>query len=147
MPRREKLPLLIVEDDAHVRYLMEVAAQRSELFEPIMAAADGQAALDVLRAADVTRLPGLIVSDLSMPRLNGLELLRVLKNDATLHSIPVAIITSSDAPNDRELALAAGACSFIAKPYGVEALTRAFVAMRDMGTEVSRPVGEAQSTS
>lgn len=146
MPRPEKLPLLIVEDDAHIRYLMEVAAQRAGLFEPITVAADGQAALDLLRAADVAHLPGLIVSDLSMPRLTGLELLRVLKNDATLHSIPVAIITSSDAPNDRALALAAGACSFIAKPYGVDALTRAFVAMRDTCMEISRPVGQAHST-
>src|SRR5678816_204812 len=112
MPHPGKVSLMIVEDDANVRYLMSVAAQRSGLFEPIAVAADGQAALDALRAGGVARLPALIVSDLVMPRLTGLELLRELKADVALHAIPVAIITSSDAPDDRELALAAGACSF-----------------------------------
>jgi CheY-like chemotaxis protein len=130
MPYPDKVSLMIVEDDANVRYLMSVAAQRSGLFEPITVAEDGQAALDALRAGGVARLPALIVSDLVMPRLTGLELLRELKADVALHAIPVAIITSSDAPDDRELALAAGACSFVQKPYGVEAMTRAFIALR-----------------
>jgi CheY-like chemotaxis protein len=131
MPHPGKVPLMIVEDDANIRYLMQVAALRSGYFDPITLAADGREALEIIRASDATQLPGLIVSDLCMPHMTGLELLRTLKRDAQLHVIPVAIITSSDAPDDRDLALAAGACSFVPKPYGVEALISAFVALRE----------------
>jgi CheY-like chemotaxis protein len=146
MLRSGKLPLLVVEDDANVRYLMEVAARRSELFEPITVAADGQAALEILRAATVAQLPALIVSDLSMPRMTGLELLRAIKSDVAMHLIPVAIITSSDAPDDRELSLAAGACSFVPKPYGVEALIKAFVALREFCSEAAGAASPVQSS-
>lgn len=125
-----KVALMVVEDDDNIRFLIEAAAQRSGLFEPVVAAPDGQAALDQLHACDDTTLPHLIVSDLSMPRLTGLELVRDIKADERLRNIPVAILTSSDAPDDRERALAAGACSFIHKPYGIEALTNALVAIR-----------------
>jgi len=122
---------MIVEDDVNLRFVFEAAARRAGIFEPIALAVDGQAALDALRASDAATLPALIVSDLSMPRMTGLDLLRAVKNDATLRTIPIAIITSSDNPNDRDLALAAGACSFVSKPYGIDALTKALLALRE----------------
>jgi CheY-like chemotaxis protein len=131
MPHSGKVRLLIVEDDANIRFLLETAAQRSDRFEAITATVDGQAALDLLRASDASSLPSLIVSDLSMPRMTGLELLRRVKSDRRMRTIPVAIITSSDAPKDRDLALGAGACSFVHKPCGVDALTRALVTIVD----------------
>jgi chemosensory pili system protein ChpA (sensor histidine kinase/response regulator) len=130
MPLPSKVPLLIVEDDTNIRVLLEAAAQRSQLFEPIMQAPDGQAALEMLRALSPADLPGLIASDLSMPRMNGLELLRSIKADERLRHINVGIITSSNVPNDRELAMAAGACSFVHKPHGLNALMRAIVSIR-----------------
>ena len=111
-----QLSLMLVEDDPNIRYLMETAAARSGVFEVVAAAEDGQAALETLRAMDAREWPDLIITDLSMPRLSGLELLRAIKRDAMLQSIPVAIITSSDVPNDRQLALAAGAYAFVPKP-------------------------------
>ena len=129
MRRSGKISLMIVEDDVNIRFLFEAAAQRAEIFEPVAIAVDGQAAFDALQAAASATLPALIVSDLCMPRMTGLELLRAVKNDTVLRTIPVAIITSSDNPNDRELALAAGACSFVPKPYGVDALTKALIAL------------------
>lgn len=131
MPHSGKVSLLIVEDDANLRYLLETAARRAGLFEPVISAKDGQAALEILQASAGTELPAMIVTDLSMPRMTGLELLRALKSDLRTRSIPVAIITSSDLPNDRDLALEAGACSFVHKPYGLDALARALVAIRE----------------
>jgi CheY-like chemotaxis protein len=131
MPHSGKVALLIVEDDSNIRYLLEVAAQRSDLFDPIRSAPDGQAALDLLQASDTADLPVIIVTDLSMPRVTGLELLRALKNDVRLRSIPAAVISSSDVPNDRELALQAGACSFVHKPYGVDSLMRVLIDIRE----------------
>ncbi len=142
MPRAGKVSLMIVEDDTNIRFLLDAAAQRSGLFDPIVALPDGQAAFEVLRNADPTHLPALIVTDLAMPRMTGLELLRAIKSDDRTKNIPVAIITSSDLPDDRDLALGAGACSFVSKPYGVEALTRALIGIRE-SCEATRVLNSA----
>lgn len=134
MLRQTKLPLLIVEDDAHLRYLMQAAAERTGLFGPIHTCEDGLAALDYLQTRPEEERPGLIASDLSMPRMTGLELLRAVKADPVLRSIPVGIVTSSDLPNDREEALTAGACAFIAKPFGLEALARVYAQLHESAT-------------
>lgn len=131
MPRFGKLSLLIVEDDANVRFLLEAAARRAQVFDPIVVVNDGKAALERLQSTEGPDLPGLIATDLSMPRMTGLELLKAVKGDERLRHIPVAIITSSDLPHDRELALGAGACSFVHKPYGVDALVRALLGIRE----------------
>ena len=131
MPLSGRVSLLIVEDDANLRYLLETAARRTGLFEPVVSAKDGQAALEILQNSAETEMPAMIVTDLSMPRMTGLELLRALKSELRTRSIPVAVITSSDLPNDRDLALEAGACSFVRKPYGLDALASALVAMRE----------------
>ena len=131
MPLSGQVSLLIVEDDANLRYLLETAARRTGLFDPVVSAKDGQAALEILQTSAETDMPAMIVTDLSMPRMTGLELLRALKSELRTRSIPVAVITSSDLPNDRDLALEAGACSFVRKPYGLDALASALVAMRE----------------
>ena len=137
MSHSGKVSLLIVEDDTNIRYFLEAAALRAELFDPIRTATDGQAALEFLRASDGSDLPAMVITDLSMPRMTGLELLRALKNDARLRHMPVAVITSSDIPNDRELALKAGACSFVHKPFGIDALTRVLIEIRESCGEIA----------
>jgi CheY-like chemotaxis protein len=137
MPASGKVSLLIVEDDARIRFLLETAAQRSGLFGPVTSAADGQDGLDQLQRSEQSMLPGMIVTDLSMPRMNGLEFLRAIKRDARMRHIPVGIITSSDLPDDRALALAAGACSFVQKPLGVEALVAALASIHDSCREAA----------
>jgi CheY-like chemotaxis protein len=124
-----KLSLLIAEDDHNLRYLMEAAARHAGGFDPILTAADGQAALEVIRNGTVH--PDLIVTDLSMPRMTGIELIRALKQDPATRSIPVAVVTSSDIVNDREDALIAGAQSFWPKPHGFEALIALLKGIRD----------------
>ena len=143
MPPPGKLPLLIVEDDANTRFLVKVAAERSGYFEPVTQAIDGQAALDALQSGDATQLPRLIITDLYMPRVTGLELLRALKRDPFLRSIPVAILTSSDAATDREQAMAEGAVSFVVKPYGVDALMNVLTTLRDTCDETAGTAGRS----
>jgi len=131
MSEHGKLSLLIADDDPHIRYLMEAAAGRSGSFGRVELAEDGESAMDLLRHRDQADYPDLIVSDFSMPRMDGLELIRELKRDPHTRRIPIAIITSSNIPNDREDALAAGACAFIEKPQGLDALTRILDSLRD----------------
>lgn len=136
MPQAEKRPLMIVEDDAITRILLETAAKRSGVFEPVTVAVDGRAALESLASRDPSHLPALIATDLSMPHMSGLELLRELKRDSHLRSIPVAIITSSDLAADREQTLAEGACAFVTKPCGVDAMIAVFTALRVSCVEI-----------
>jgi CheY-like chemotaxis protein len=131
MSTEDKVSLLIVEDDPNLRYLLEAAAHRSEGFTSVVMAEDGAIALSHLQRTAGEQLPDLIISDLSMPHMTGLELVRAVKADARLAGIPIAILTSSDLPHDRTNALAAGACEFMSKPHGLDALMRTLVGLRD----------------
>ncbi len=110
---------------------MEIAAGRAGGFSRIELAPDGQVALDLVRSRSYADYPDLLISDLAMPRLDGLNLIRALKRDPQTRRIPIAIVTSSDIPNDRRDALAAGAYAFIEKPQGLEALTHVLETLRD----------------
>lgn len=123
-PEPEKVSLFIVEDDLNIRYLMEAAASRMELFDSITSFVDGEAAWTALQHAAPHAHPDLIMSDLSMPRMTGIQLIRAIKADAATRHIPIAIVTSSDLPHDRDDAMRAGACAFVHKPYGLESFTR-----------------------
>jgi CheY-like chemotaxis protein len=132
MPLTARVSLMIVEDDPNIRFLLDAAARRTELFEPIIVEPDGLAAWEALHTFEPATLPAIIVTDLSMPRMNGCELLLLLKSDNRLKHIPVAVITSSNLPHDRERTLNAGACAFVEKLYGVDALSRALVGIREV---------------
>lgn len=115
--------LLIVEDDERLRYLMEAAAARSGQYATIRGVGDGRAALDHIWSqvrSHPDGVPDYVLSDLSMPRLDGIELVRELKRRDETRRIPIAIMTSSNLPNDREDAMLAGCCAFFHKPQGFE---------------------------
>lgn len=118
----EKLSLLIIEDDERLREILSTAAERTGTFGPIAAVGDGQAACDYiwqrLRASEPA--PDFVLSDLSMPRMDGIRLIRELKRYPETRDIPIAIITSSDRPNDREDATEAGCCAFFHKPVRLD---------------------------
>ncbi|MEU8966931.1 response regulator, partial [Streptomyces sp. NPDC048491] len=80
---------------------------------------DGVAALEYLRDPDSVR-PDLIVLDLNMPRMNGRELLRVLKNDENLQTIPVVVLTTSAAPDDVTGAYSSHANAYVTKPVNLQ---------------------------
>jgi CheY-like chemotaxis protein len=116
--------LLIAEDDPHLRYLLVSAAERTGAFSRVLEAPDGEAALAAvrnhLRGEAVPPSILLVLSDLDMPRLDGLDLLRSLKSEEETREIPVAIMTSSNRANDRSDATAAGCCAFFYKPQRLD---------------------------
>ncbi|MEY4938870.1 MAG: hypothetical protein RIQ93_605 [Verrucomicrobiota bacterium] len=126
---KHQISLLIVDDEASLRFLIAAAAERSGLFRPIATAVDGRAAYDWLVKCEAAEAPDLVVTDLSMPHMSGLELVRAMKNDLAMRDIPVAMMTSSDVPNDREDALAAGVCAFVTKPSRFDELVRALASI------------------
>jgi CheY-like chemotaxis protein len=122
MPAIASNSWLVVENDDDDSFLMRRALRRAQPEVQIYWAKDGFEAKSFLlgEAAAVDRarlpLPGLIVSDLKMPRLTGLELLAWARRDPLLAKIPFVLLTSSSSYTDRECARALGADEYLVKP-------------------------------
>ncbi|SFF77287.1 Response regulator receiver domain-containing protein [Actinacidiphila alni] len=116
--------ILLVEDDAADALLIEEALQESRTGRRLTQVTDGVAALDYLRDP-ANDLPDLIVLDLNMPRMNGRELLAVLKQDERLRIIPTVVLTTSSAPEDVEAAYRRHANAYVTKPVNLDEFTAA----------------------
>jgi CheY-like chemotaxis protein len=125
--------LLIAEDDDRLRYLVVAAAERSGAYSAVHDVADGQAALEDARAMlsghGDQHAPLVVLSDLNMPRMDGIQLIHELKHHAGTRDIPIVIMTSSSDPNDREHALNAGCVAFYPKPQRFEDLMALLVSL------------------
>lgn len=119
MPAEERtVRLVVIEDNApDVLLIQECIASSSVPFE-IVHYEDGEKATEGLRimAREGVR-PDMIVLDLNMPKINGLEVLQTIKTEAGLSGVPVVVLTSSAAPEEREQAERSGADRFIRKPF------------------------------
>lgn len=114
--------ILLVEDDAHDEMLILRALRRINLANEIDIARDGQQALDYLFAEGEfagragQELPAVVLLDIGLPRLSGLEVLARLRNDPRTRLQPVVMLTSSDEERDRVGSYQRGANSFVRKP-------------------------------
>jgi CheY-like chemotaxis protein len=119
MNTRRTYDVLLVEDDAADAMLIEEALLERGMARTINLVGDGVAALEYLRDAERSR-PDLIVLDLNMPRMNGRELLAVLKDDADLLTIPVVVLTTSASPDDVTSAYDRHANAYVTKPVNLD---------------------------
>ncbi|MBH24038.1 MAG: two-component system response regulator [Myxococcales bacterium] len=115
--------ILIVDDDPNDRLLIQHAWRKARLHNPIDFVEDGDLVLDYLRgegrfAEDPPTLPGLILLDLNMPRMDGHEVLAEIRDDPALKHIPVVVLTSSSAAQDIMESYGLGGNSYITKPVG-----------------------------
>ena len=106
-----ELSCLIVEDSPMMRQLLVFALARVKSLR-VTEADDG---VDALRKLAATRFD-LIITDINMPIMDGLKLVRRVRGDELLKSIPIIIITTEGADEDRQRALALGANAYITKP-------------------------------
>lgn len=114
--------LLLVEDDPEDIQLTLMGFRLQDFQPEVVTARDGQEALDRL-ISDCERsrpLPAAILTDIKMPRMDGLELLRRIKDEPRLRSIPVIILTSSDLEADKKEALRIGAGQYLIKPCDLD---------------------------
>lgn len=111
----EKPIVLIVEDNADIREYIQ--ASFVGMYE-VLVAADGKSGWKLAKA----RIPNLIISDIMMPVMDGIELCRLVKEDMRTSHIPVILLTAKDSLQDKEEGYAAGADSFITKPFSARLL-------------------------
>jgi CheY-like chemotaxis protein len=127
---RKAVPISIViaDDDADDRMLLEDAFQESSISNPLHFVEDGEQLLAFLRregryaAMAAEPLPGLILLDLNMPRVDGRTALAEIKKDERLCRIPVIVLTTSKAEEDILRTYGLGVNSFISKPVTFEGL-------------------------
>lgn len=100
---------------------MEQAFKADSPHTQVHLAPDGQRAFDLLSSAH--SLPHVILLDLNMPGMNGFDVLKHLKQWALCQSVPVVILTTSDAEFDKERARQLGAAEFITKPTTYDGLS------------------------
>jgi len=114
--------ILLVEDNPQDEMLILRALRKINLVNTVDVARDGQQALDYLFAegdfADRagTPLPTVVLLDISLPRLSGLQVLERLRSDERTALLPVVMLTSSDESEDRLSSYRKGANSFVRKP-------------------------------
>ncbi|NLI75148.1 MAG: response regulator [Candidatus Riflebacteria bacterium] len=114
--------ILLIEDNASDIELTRRALDKSHIANHLIVAEDGQQALNLLHGtADrpglaPDRLPTLVLLDLKLPRLDGLEVLRHIRNDPRTHRLPVVILTTSKEEQDVAASYDLGVNSYIRKP-------------------------------
>jgi DNA-binding response OmpR family regulator len=128
-------PILLVEDDKRDLELTLIALERSQLANEVVVMRDGAQALDYLRregdfAGRVAGNPAVVLLDLKLPKVNGLEVLQAVRADAALRSLPVVMLTSSQEENDVVKSYELGVNAYVVKPV---AFDRFVSAIGDLG--------------
>lgn len=114
--------ILLVEDNADDVLLTKRALEKSNILNELVVARDGVEALDYLfgrgefEGRDTNVLPQLILLDLKMPRMDGLECLQHIRADERTKLLPVVVLTTSNEERDRISSYELGANSYIRKP-------------------------------
>ena len=125
----EPFLILLVEDDSAHAEIVRRNLEDFRVANRLVRVADGQEALDYLyhegRFADPAAhpRPGLVLLDLRLPKVDGLEVLRIVKSDPGLGSIPIVILTTSDAESDMAKAYGFQANSYLVKPVDLRNFT------------------------
>jgi len=114
-------PILLVEDNPMDVDLTRRAFARRRVFNPLEVARDGEEALQLIaKWASGEPMPVVILLDLKLPKVDGLEVLRQLKSEVHCRAIPVIVLTSSSEDRDIQTAYDLGANSYIVKPVDFE---------------------------
>lgn len=121
------IDILLVEDDPRDLELTLRTLRKHHLANQIVVARDGAEALQLLRAEPGQSLPSprLVLLDLKLPKVSGLEVLRTLKGNSATSHIPVVILTSTDDQPEIDACYRLGANSFVRKPVDFAEFTAA----------------------
>jgi CheY-like chemotaxis protein len=110
------LNILLVEDDQVDVMNVKRAFEKNRILNPLQVASDGIQALEMLRNGAIPAGRRIILLDLNMPRMNGIEFLRELRADPELRPIPVVVLTTSNHERDRIEAYNLNVAGYLLKP-------------------------------
>ena len=110
------LNLILVEDDEIDVMNVKRALERAHVTNPLFVAHNGLEGLELLRSGKVPRDRRLVLLDLNMPKMNGIEFLHELRNDPALKATPVVVLTTSDDDRDKIQAYDLNVAGYLLKP-------------------------------
>jgi CheY-like chemotaxis protein len=113
---QQQLGVLLVEDDEVDVMTVKRAFRQSHITNPLYVARDGVDALETLRSGEVPRNRLIILLDLNMPRMNGIEFLHELRKDPAIAAIPVVVLTTSNDDQDKCEAYDMNVAGYLLKP-------------------------------
>lgn len=120
---------MLIEDDRVDIMTVQRALKKNNISNPLHIARTGLEALDMLRGTNgvqkISPLPALILLDLNLPKMSGIEFLNELRNDSELNSLHIIVLTSSNEPKDRAAAFEYEVDDYIVKPHSFDEFTRA----------------------
>src|SRR5688572_4568351 len=116
MLEQKILNILLVEDDEVDVLNVKRAFEKNKIMNPLFVASNGIEALEMLRTAKVPQNRRLVLLDLNLPRMNGIEFLREMRGDPELGAIPVVVLTTSDAEKDKIEAFKLNVGGYLVKP-------------------------------
>lgn len=112
------LNILLVEDDEIDVMNVQRAFRQNHITNPLYVAGNGVQALEILRGDEMPKDRRLVLLDLNMPRMNGIEFLQELRSDPTLSHIPVVVLTTSNDDQDKLQAYDLNVAGYLLKPVG-----------------------------
>jgi CheY-like chemotaxis protein len=133
------LNILLVEDDEVDVMNVRRAFKKNNICNPLWVAGNGLDGLEMLRSGDMPRDRRLVLLDLNMPRMNGIEFLRELRADPELRSVPVVVLTTSDDERDRVEAYNLNVAGYILKPVTLMNFVEAMATLNKYWSLVEMP--------
>ncbi len=108
--------ILLVEDDDVDVMTVRRAFQKAKITNPLYVAHNGIEALELLRKQDIPATRRLVLLDVNMPKMNGIEFLREIRADPALHTMTVVVLTTSNEERDRIEAFKLNVAGYLLKP-------------------------------
>jgi CheY-like chemotaxis protein len=133
------LNILLVEDDQVDVMNVRRAFERNRIVNPLFVAGDGLEALDMLRNGAVPLSRRIVLLDLNMPRMSGIEFLRELRKDPALMHTPVVILTTSNDDRDKIEAYNLNVAGYLVKPVTFVNFVELMAALNKYWTLVELP--------
>ena len=133
------LNILLVDDDEVDVMNVRRAFHKAHITNPLFVAHDGLEAIEMLRRDEFPCDRRLVLLDLNMPRMNGIEFLRELRADPALHATPVVVLTTSDDERDKVDAYDLNVAGYLLKPVTFGSFVEIMVALNKYWTLVEMP--------
>jgi two-component system response regulator len=139
--------ILLIEDNTDDRDLTILAFRKTSILNPVAVARDGAEALTMLLgdAHEDQDIPTLILLDLNLPKVDGLEVLRRIRADPRTRVVPVVVLTSSMLKEDLHSAYELGANAYVRKPVGFSEFTEAIQTVNGFWLVLNEPPPESRS--
>ena len=142
--------VLFVEDNPNDLELAMETLSQEVYFDAIVVAKDGQYALDFLYGSGIyeNREPGnpiLIMLDIKLPKVDGLEVLKRVKADPVLKNIPIIMFTGSAEESDLKTSYALGANAYVVKPIDFAKYAQALQSISNFWTKINEPPHDSES--